>query len=468
MNQAELVAGKRVSVIGAARSGLAVSELLKSKGAQVFVSDQQDARKLSASVKQLQDRGIAVETGTHSERAFDCAFMVTSPGVPSSAAVLEEAVRRGIRVVSELEVASWFCPARIIAVSGSNGKTTTTTLLGRILADARRAHVVAGNIGTAFSAVVSGLTEDHLAVLEVSSFQLDHIESFRPWVSVILNITEDHMDRYDHSMERYADSKARVFMNQTASDIVVYDIDDPWTCRAVRGHAVCRTVGFSTAEKLGEGGFLDGGVMTTLLGGRRNSLLRPEEMTLRGTHNVYNALAAALVAQLAGVSVASIRATLRNFKGVEHRLELVRELDGVRYINDSKATNVDSVWYALQAFTEPIVLLLGGRDKGNDYSRLLELVKHSVSHLIAIGESASKVEAAFRGTTQITTATSMEQAVRIAHDVALPGQIVLLSPACASFDWFDNYEHRGRVFKELVRGLSSTKTQDRTQEHGRR
>jgi UDP-N-acetylmuramoylalanine--D-glutamate ligase len=456
MKHPEKVAGSQVSVIGAARSGLGVTSLLASRGAKVFVSDHLDAKTLSASVRQLQAWGIPFETGSHSQRVFDCALMVISPGVPSSAAIVQDAHRRGVRVVSELEAASWFCPAPIIAVTGSNGKTTTTTLIGRMLGDARRAHVVAGNIGTAFSATIDTLTKEHLVVLEVSSFQLDHIESFRPWVSVILNITEDHMDRYNHSMERYAASKARVFMNQREDDVVIYSVDDPWTKRIVGEKATCRTVGFSVTDVIAEGGFLEAGQMTTVVGGHRSRLLRPEEMTLKGMHNVSNALAAALAADVVGIRAASIRSTLRNFKGVEHRLEFVRELEGVRYINDSKATNVDSVWYALQAFSQPIVLLLGGRDKGNDYRRLVDLVKHSVRHLIAIGESAGKVEEAFRGSTDITMAGSMEEAVRLAHSIARHGDVVLLSPACASFDWFENYEHRGRVFKAAVHHLGAS------------
>lgn len=466
MKPADVVRGTRVSVIGAARSGLGVASLLQANGADVFVSDHQAPEKLTASIRQLEAWGIPYETGGHSARVFDGGLVVVSPGVPSSAGVIRDAVKRGLRVVSELEVASWFCPARVIAVTGSNGKTTTTTLIGRMLGDARRAHVVAGNIGTAFSSVVSSLHADDLVVLEISSFQLDHSEAFRPWISVILNITEDHMDRYNHSMEQYAASKARIFMNQRTDDILIFDVDDPWTQQTVRRHAGCRTLGFSLHERLREGAFLEDGVLTTVIGTHTSRLVAPREMSLKGQHNLYNAMAATLAAQLAGVTVASVRATLKNFKGVEHRLELVRELDGVRYINDSKATNVDSVWYALQAFDEPIILLLGGRDKGNDYRRLVDLVKRSVRHLIAIGESASTVTAAFRGVADISTAGSMEEAVRLAHGVSRPGEIVLLSPACASFDWFENYEHRGRVFKELVLALPSKDPHQQNKKHG--
>lgn len=441
-----------VSIIGAARSGVAAAKLLQQQGATVFVSDQEQEAKLVPHISQLRSTGIAYEVGGHTDRVYNCSLMVISPGVPSTAPVVLEAQRRGIKVVSELELASWFCRAPIVAITGSNGKTTTTTLLGRILFDAKKKHVVAGNIGTAFSAVVLELAETDIAVLEVSSFQLDHCETFRPKIAVILNITPDHMDRYGNSMERYSASKARIFMNQTADDVLIYDIDDEWTAKTVR-QAKSRTIGFSVQKRLVEGAFVDEGELVTVLEGKRTQMIPTNEVSIRGLHNLYNAMAATLAAQLLGVSAASIRATLKNFKGVEHRLEYVREFEGVKYFNDSKATNVDSVRYALQAFSEPIVILLGGRDKGNDYSMLRELVKKNVRAIVAIGESAEKVEKAFSDIKQTARATSMREAVATARQLAQPGDVVLLSPACASFDWFENYEHRGRVFKELVNQL---------------
>ncbi len=320
------------------------------------------------------------------------------------------------------------------------------------MGDAKKKHVVAGNIGTAFSGVVLELAETDVAVLEVSSFQLDSIESFRPAIAVILNITPDHMDRYEHSMERYAASKARIFENQESDDVLLYDADDEWTTRVV-GQAKSRTIGFSVQKTLNEGAFVEHGKMVTMLNGTKTEVIETEQISIRGIHNLYNAMAATLVGQLEGVSPASIRSTLMNFKGVEHRLEFVRELEGVCYYNDSKATNVDSVWYALQAFKEPIVLMLGGRDKGNDYSRLYDLVRKQVKAIVAIGESAEKIEESFKGTTVIKRASSMDEAVSTAKFIAESGDVVLLSPACASFDWFKNYEQRGFVFKELVNHL---------------
>jgi UDP-N-acetylmuramoylalanine--D-glutamate ligase len=447
-----LLQTKKVSVIGAARSGVAVAKLLKAHGASVFVSDSASVETLQSSVADLLSDAIPYEIGGHSNRVYECDLMIISPGVPNDAAVVQEAQKRKIMIVSELEAGSWFCRAPMVAITGSNGKTTTTTLIGRILADATRIHVVAGNIGTAFSSVVSGLYETDVAVLEVSSFQLDFIEEFRPKISVLLNITPDHMDRYDHSMEKYAASKARVFKNQKADDVLIYNEDDPWT-KTVAQQARCCTVGFSVLQKLDEGASVKDGRLVITLGGVRTDVIEINQIFIKGMHNLYNSMAAVLVGQLLGVEVASMQSTLKTFEGVEHRLEFVRTINDVRYYNDSKATNVDSVWYALQSFKEPIVLFLGGRDKGNDYSKLKDLVHRQVKAIVAIGESADKVEESFKGSTVIKKASSMEDAVGVARFLAQPGDVVLLSPACASFDWFKNYEHRGQVFKELVNKL---------------
>ena len=447
-----LLHNKKVSVIGAARSGVAVAALLKSHGAHVFVSDAAVAEKLQSSLPRLQSEHIEYEVGKHTNRVYECELMVISPGVPSTSPVVLEAQKRKLNVVSELEVGSWFCRAPIVAITGSNGKTTTTTLTGRILRDAKKKHVVAGNIGTPFSSVVLELAETDVAVLEVSSFQLDFIDEFRPTISVLLNITPDHMDRYDHSMEKYAASKARVFINQQADDVLIYNSDDPWTNKVV-SEAQCRTIGLSVLQTLTQGAFVEQGKLVTSINGTRTEIIDIDQIFIKGMHNLYNSMAAVLVGQLLGINAASVRSSLKTFEGVEHRLEFVRTLNGVSYYNDSKATNVDSVWFALQAFKEPIVLFLGGRDKGNDYSRLVELVRKQVKAIVALGESADFVEQSFKGATVIKKSSSMEEAVDIARFLAQPGDVVLLSPACASFDWFKNYEHRGEVFKELVNKL---------------
>jgi UDP-N-acetylmuramoylalanine--D-glutamate ligase len=447
----ELVQGP-VTIIGGARSGLAAAKLIAANGGMPFISDLATQEKLGPAVAALQEAGVAYEVGGHTEKVFGARLIVISPGVPSSSPVVAEAAKRGIPVVSELELASWFCPGPIAAITGSNGKTTTTTLVGRMLGDARLRHTVAGNIGTAFSGVVGTMAPDEWAVLEVSSFQLDHCETFRPTVSVLLNITPDHMDRYGNLMERYAASKARIFQAQGEGDTLIYGADDLWTARVI-AQAKCRTLPFGMVRGGTDGAWVEDELLIASVDGTPREIIRADEISIKGRHNVQNAMAATLVGLLCGVSPASLRATLRNFKGVEHRLEFVREVQGVRYYNDSKATNVDSVWYALQSFASPIVLLIGGRDKGNDYSHLHQLVQERVKAVVAIGESADKVAAAFNGMAVIKKASSMEEAVSTARFVADVGDVVLLSPACASFDWFENYEHRGRVFKELVNAL---------------
>ena len=449
------VAGKHTAVIGAARSGVAVAQLLKEHGAIVFISDSGSREKLASHITHLESLGIEIEVGGHTDHVLETDMMVISPGVPVNIPILREARRRNIPVISELELASRFCPAPMVVVTGTNGKTTTTTLIGRMFHDAKKKYVVAGNIGTAFSSVVGELDNRSIAVLEVSSFQLDDIDTFHPYVSIILNITPDHLDRYDHSFEKYAASKSRIFENQTKDDILIYNNDDEKTREQVHRYADAhvRTVGFGITQQFDEGAFVEDKKLVTLIDGKRTTIIDTDQISIRGQHNLYNAMAATLAGQIMGVSVPSLRAILRNFKGVEHRLEFVREVNGVKYVNDSKATNVDSVWYALQSFTEPIVLLLGGRDKGNDYSKLDALVERYVKAIVAIGESAEKVYAAFSGKKNVVRAGSMEEAIAKATALAVSGDVVLLSPACASFDWFENYEHRGKVFKYIVNAL---------------
>ena len=462
--ETSLLRNKKISVIGAARSGIGVARLLKQNGALLFVSDQQDASKLKKSISELQKENIAFEAGKHTERVFDCSLMVLSPGVPSDTPLVLEAKKRGINVVSELEVASWFCKAPIVAITGSNGKTTTTTLLGRIFSDAKKKHVVAGNIGEAFSNFVLDVAETDVVVLEVSSFQLDGIELFHPRVSVILNITRNHMDRYENSMEKYADSKARIFMNQTANDVLIYNADDELTRAKVKS-AKCRMFAFSTSEKVNEGAFLDHGILRTRIGDKESEIIDAAQISIRGEHNLQNAMAATLAAQVMGVSPAHIRSTLKNFKGVEHRQEFVREVNGVKYVNDSKATTVEAVLRALSAFSEPVVLILGGKDKGNDYSGMRAAVKENVRAIVAVGHSAEKIMENFTGTVpmervdtigkDIPNIASMQKTVAVASSLAHRGDVVLLSPACTSFDWFTDYEERGRVFKTTVHSLKS-------------
>ena len=454
MNPAD-IKGKKATVIGGARSGLAVARLLAEAGAKVFLTEKGDATR--GLEQALDEAGIAFEFGGHTRRALDADFFAISPGVPSTINIVQQAQRSGLKVFSEIEVASWFCAAPIVAITGSNGKTTTTSLIGHIFRKTGRTTVVAGNIGYPFSDYVRGLDEDAVVVLEVSSFQLDHIDTFRPRVSVLLNITPDHLDRYNYDFNQYALSKYRIFENQRDDDVLVYNYDDALVrdyVAYVTTQRALRTIGFSYQEELDEGAFLRQGRIVLRIHQQEEDLMEAQKLALRGRHNLHNSLAAAIAARVMEVRSDVVRESLTSFEGVPHRLELVRELDGVRYINDSKATNVNAVWYALESFHEPIVLIAGGRDKGNDYSSLKPLIRRKVRAVVALGESADKVIDELGALAEErATAASIEEAIRVAHFFARRGDIVLLSPACSSFDMFDNYEHRGDTFKRLVMSL---------------
>lgn len=448
------LSGRRTAVLGAARSGMAAAALLRRSGLDVFVSERGAIAPEAA--RQFADLGIAFESGGHSEAVSEADFLVISPGVPSDAEPVKQAAERHIPVYSEIEVASWFCRAPILAVTGSNGKTTTTSLIGDIVRRAGRHTVVAGNIGIPFSSVVEELTPESVAVLEVSSFQLDHIHRFRPHVAVLLNITPDHLDRYG-AFDRYIASKLRIAMNQRESDALVYSHDDTVTREAVQALPAdrrLRTLAFSSEEELDEGAFVRHETLTLRLNSQEETLMQAEQLALQGRHNLRNALAAALATRVLEIRSDVIRESLMGFEGVAHRLEFVREIDGVRYVNDSKATNVNAVWFALESFRRPVILIAGGRDKGNDYTSLLPLVRSRVKAVIGIGESGDRVVrelGAEAGRSE--RVFTMEEAVKVARALGRPGDVVLLSPACASFDMFTNFEDRGETFKRLVDSL---------------
>ncbi len=438
-------------MLGAARSGVAAARLLKSQGAIVFVSDNKPKDQAAQEILVLEELGVAYEFDSHSDRIFDADFIVISPGVPSNTNLVQHALKVGLNVYSEVEVASWFCRAPIVAITGSNGKTTTTALIGKIFEKAGRKNVVAGNIGIPLSDYVLDADERSVVIAEVSSFQLDHIDTFRPKTAVLLNITPDHLDRYG-SYQAYVDSKFRIFVNQSPDDFSIYNADDA----AVNEHCSKLTttkLPFSFNEKGATCAFVENGNVYLVSESGPSLLVNSREIKIRGLHNLYNSMAASLAAMSLGVGIDVIADTLREFPGIEHRLEPVRELDGVRYVNDSKATNVDAVWYALGSFEDPIILIAGGKDKGNDYSPLFELVSKKVRAMILIGQAAPKMEREFSGRTKCIMASSMEDAVAKARHEAKPGDVVLLSPACASFDMFHDYEHRGREFKRLVMEL---------------
>ena len=449
------IKGKEVTVIGGARSGLAVARLLSEAGAKVFLTEKGEPTE--GLEDSLRAAGVAYEFGGHTPRALEADFFAISPGVPSTVNLVQQAQRNGLKVYSEIEVASWFCRAPIVAITGSNGKTTTTSLVGHIFRTDGRTTVVAGNIGYPFADYVGELTPDDVVVLEVSSFQLDHIDTFRPRVSVLLNITPDHLDRYGNDFNRYAQSKFRIFENQRDDDVLVYNEDDELVQEYVAWVAKrrpLRALGISLEKEVAAGAFVRDGALVLRINQQEENLMQANQLALRGRHNLYNSLAAAVAARVMEVRSDVVRESLVSFEGVPHRLEFVRELDGVRYVNDSKATNVNAVWYALESFSERIVLIAGGRDKGNDYGPLKPLLRSKGRAVIAIGESAEKVMRELGPTAeQSMEAASMEEAIRYARLVAEPGDVVLLSPACASFDMFENYEDRGDTFKRLVRSL---------------
>jgi UDP-N-acetylmuramoylalanine--D-glutamate ligase len=430
--------------------------MLRGEGARVFVSDTKPAEASADVASRLEELGVEYEFGGHTARVLEADTIVLSPGVPGDIPILREAAGRGIEIVSEIEIASRRCRAPIVAITGTNGKTTTTELTGAIFRAAGRRTFVAGNVGLAFSEVALDADEESVVVLEVSSFQLERISTFRPAVAVILNITPDHLDRYA-SLEEYAEAKFRITMNQGDGDTLIYNADDT-SLRALPERSHARGVGFSITQQLDEGAWQRDGrlIMRSTSNSTEQELMRVDEILIRGPHNLYNSMAAALSAGSLGIGSDVIADTLRSFPGVPHRLEPVRELDGIRYVNDSKATNVDSLWYALNSFSEPIVLIAGGKSKKNNYEPILPLLRKHVKAVVLIGEATEEMEEAFADHVQTLRAGyDMGAAVEMARTVAVPGDVVLLSPACASFDMFNNYEHRGDVFKSLVEGLHS-------------
>jgi UDP-N-acetylmuramoylalanine--D-glutamate ligase len=456
----------RVVVIGAARSGIGAAELLHSAGAAVFVSDNGPIS--DAGKQRLQTRGIAFEEGGHSAAASDGAFAVVSPGVPTHAPLVQGYLSEHKEVVSEIELASWFTESPIVAVTGSNGKTTVSSWIAHLFETAQLPYRLAGNIGMAFSEqvgrehgqdAVGSTRKKHYWVLEVSSFQLDHVHCFSPKVSVILNISADHMDRYNHSIDDYAQAKFRLTEHQGPEQIFIYNYDDT----RVRAHAESlkkqthapQLWAFSTRETIEQGAYVHNDRIIFRFNNHEETLMPSYELGLQGQHNLQNGLATALAARACEIKNDNIRESLSQFTGVEHRLELVRTLDGVKYINDSKATNVNAVWFALDSIKTPMTLILGGRDKGNDYSELRDQLKEKVHTVIAIGESKARIQEALGEIVpHLLMADDMRSAVRMAQKQAKRGEVVLLSPACSSFDMFESYEHRGRVFKECVQHLS--------------
>ena len=442
---------KRVLVLGLARTGIATARFCIAHGARVTAVDDRGAEQFGKAVGELQKIGCTLAFGGDQSEIFGQQdLIVPSPGVPSNHAGLIAARKAGIPVWSEIELAWRFLSGRLIGVTGSNGKTTTTSLIGHILATSRKSVSVAGNIGTPLIAHVDESKNDSITVAELSSFQLELINSFRPDISVLLNVTPDHLDRHS-SFEEYGRAKARIFENQTERDAVVINADDP--ASAERAPSRPQVFWFSRKKRVVSGAYLRNGQIVFRREGEDTALLDRADIRLRGEHNLENVLAAASAAFLAGVPPGEIAAGVRSFPGVEHRLEFVAEISGVSFFNDSKATNVDATIKALEAFPGGLFVILGGKDKGSDYAPLIPLLRERARAVLLIGAAAEKIAAQLDDAMPFVRAGTLDRAVELAYQRAREGDTVLLAPACASFDQFENYEHRGRVFKQLVRAL---------------
>jgi UDP-N-acetylmuramoylalanine--D-glutamate ligase len=439
------------------KSGVASALFLRSRGAQVTVSDSKPQEQLSEEIPILLDHGIIIETGGHGERTFHGQdLIVVSPGMPADSPPLVQARALGEPVIGEIELAAQFLPKSIVAITGSNGKTTTTTLTGEIITAGGYPTRVGGNIGTPAISLVATARPDSVVVLEVSSFQLETIQTFRPRVAVVLNVTPDHLDRH-RTFETYVDAKGRIFENQQADDFAVLNADDP-VCVGLAGRTRAQVFWFSRKKEVQQGASLRDGRILFRDSSGQQEIMVASEIPLKGAHNLENTLAAICAGALMKCAPERIRAAVRNFKAVEHRLEYVATIRGVEYYNDSKATNVDATIKALESFPANIHLILGGKDKGSDYTVLNDLLRQRVKRVYTIGAAADKIESQVREAAEIVHAESLDSAVQRASASAQPGDIVLLAPACASFDQFRNYEHRGKVFKELVRRLSGKET----------
>jgi UDP-N-acetylmuramoylalanine--D-glutamate ligase len=446
---------KRVLVVGLGKSGVASALFLKSRGARVTVSDSKPEAELRNEILLLLEHGITIESGGHGERTFHGQdLIVVSPGVPFDAPQLVQARNLGEAVIGEIELAAQFLSGPIVAITGANGKTTTTSLAGEIVAAGKFPTLVGGNIGTPAISLVDQGGPSTWIVLEVSSFQLETIIEFRPRIAVILNITPDHLDRHK-TFENYRNAKARVFENQHPDDFTVLNADDPATAE-LSDRTRAQLFWFSRKNELRQGAFVRGKQIYFRNGDSEREIMSLGELPLKGAHNLENVLAGVSIGMLTGCEPGEIREAVRNFKAVEHRLEFVATVAGVDYYNDSKATNVDATVKALESFPGNVHLILGGKDKGSDYAVLYDLLRQRVKRVYTIGAAAGKIESQIQGATEIESAGTLENAVRRARENAGAGDVVLLAPACASFDQFQSYEHRGRVFKETVLGLAQS------------
>ncbi|MCS6883798.1 MAG: UDP-N-acetylmuramoyl-L-alanine--D-glutamate ligase [Acidobacteriota bacterium] len=446
------LSGKRVTVVGIARSGCAAAKFLARQGADVTVSDAASAERLAAQIEQLQAFGVKVEAGVNSEQTLlDADLIVLSPGVPLTNPAVAKAIAVGKQVIGEVELAARFLKGTLIGITGSNGKTTTTALTAAILRKAGLEVLVGGNIGTPLVDLVERSTPESVVVAELSSFQLETVEKLHLRVAALLNVTPNHLDRYT-SFEQYAQAKSRVFVNQTNEDFAVLNAESS-ICVAMSELTPARKLFFSVRRELEEGVFLRDEQLILRFAGREYCYPR-SQILLRGLHNVENVCAAMAIGVAIGAEVDRMWGSVQEFLPVEHRLEPVDEIRGVHFVNDSKATSVDAAMKALEIFSD-VVLILGGKDKGSDYSLLRRLVAERARAVVLIGSASEKIAEALAGTVELVRSSSMYDAVEKSFALARPGDTVLLSPACASFDMFDSFEHRGNVFKEAVRRLKA-------------
>jgi UDP-N-acetylmuramoylalanine--D-glutamate ligase len=442
---------KRVLVVGLARTGGATALFCAARGAAVTATDTRTEAEIGEAIQRLRAAGVTLELGGHQETVIvGQDLIIPSPGVPADAPLLKAARAKGITIWSEIELAYRLLKGRLIGITGSNGKTTTTSLIAHLLETANFPVILAGNIGAPMISCVDRATPQTNIVAELSSFQLELIETFRPSISVFLNLTPDHLDRH-YTMDSYAAAKARIFENQDEEDAAILNADDPATTPLAPSRP--RLYWFSRKQRVAQGAFLRGEDLLFRHEGEEEVVMKRQEVPLVGAHNLENVLASIAAARLAGAPVHAIAKGVRSFAGVEHRLEFVAEIGGVRYYNDSKATNVDAALKALDSFPGRILIILGGKDKGSDYTVLQAPLREKAILALLIGAASEKIEKQIAGSVAIERAGTLERAVEIASEAARPGDIVLLAPACASFDQFENYEHRGRVFKGLVRQL---------------
>ncbi|MCB9032726.1 MAG: UDP-N-acetylmuramoyl-L-alanine--D-glutamate ligase [Chitinophagales bacterium] len=443
---------KNIVILGGGESGVGAALLAQQKGYTVFVSDFnliKDKYK-----EELNKYNIPFEDKQHTtEKILQSNIVVKSPGIPNKAPIIQQIKANNISIVSEIEFAAQYTNATIIAITGSNGKTTTTALIYHILNKAEFDVALAGNIGDSFAKKVWERDYQYF-VLEISSFQLDDIQHFKPHIAIITNITEDHLDRYNYDVQNYIDAKFNITKNQTNSDYLIYNIDDPYTINNLNKYNIqSKLIPFSYYKQLEEGGFVNNNELIIQLN-KNNFSMSLNELSIQGIHNTYNSLAAGISAKILDVRNEKTRESFQDFKNMDHRLEYVISVRHIDFINDSKATNVNSTWFALESMTKPTVLLLGGVDKGNDYTLIKDLVKEKVKAIICIGEDNETLHQAFSDVVgYIVDSKDMEDAVKLAYNIADKGDVVLLSPCCASFDRFDNYEDRGNQFKKFVRSL---------------